>query len=332
MRFTVATYNIHKGFSQLNRRMVIHELRERLHGLAADILFLQEVVGVHRGHAARHRDWPAKPQHEFIADTVWHEVAYGKNAQSTGTGTTATRCCRAFRSRAQENLDISAHAFESRGLLHCEIKLADASPTLHCINVHLGLFERGRQWQIRALCERIRATVPREAPLVIAGDFNDWRRKANRMLVEELGVHEVFEAVRGRPARTFPSVLPVFRLDRIYARGLRIVDAHVHYAFPSGRRMSDHAALARRSTRPARGRDEPVSRRATASRSCAAAANSSRRSIAAIDARRARSLARDLHLRRRRRRPHRRRGAACAPRGAASRSACWSTAGARGTI
>jgi endonuclease/exonuclease/phosphatase family metal-dependent hydrolase len=37
--------------------------------------------------------------------------------------------------------------------------------------------------------------------------------------------------------------MPVFRLDRIYARGLGIVDAHVHYAFPSGR-ISDHAALA----------------------------------------------------------------------------------------
>jgi endonuclease/exonuclease/phosphatase family metal-dependent hydrolase len=49
MRFTVATYNIHKGFTQLNRRMVIHELRERLHGLSVDILLLQEVVGVHRG-------------------------------------------------------------------------------------------------------------------------------------------------------------------------------------------------------------------------------------------------------------------------------------------
>ena len=85
--------------------------------------------------------------------------------------------------------------------------------------------------------------MPAAAPLVIAGDFNDWRHKANRLLVEELGVVEVFAAVRGRPARTFPSVLPVFRLDRIYARGLAIVDAHVHYAFPSGR-ISDHAALA----------------------------------------------------------------------------------------
>ena len=54
---------------------------------------------------------------------------------------------------------------------------------------------------------------------------------------------EVFVAARGRPARTFPSVLPVFRLDRIYARGLRVVGADVHYAYPLAR-MSDHAALA----------------------------------------------------------------------------------------
>jgi hypothetical protein len=37
--------------------------------------------------------------------------------------------------------------------------------------------------------------------------------------------------------------MPVFRLYRIYARGLSILDAGVHYAFPSGR-ISDHAALA----------------------------------------------------------------------------------------
>jgi endonuclease/exonuclease/phosphatase family metal-dependent hydrolase len=144
---------------------------------------------------------------------------------------------------AHENEDISAHAFETRGLLHCEIKLGEKTPALHCLNVHLGLFERGRSWQIRALVDRIRDTVPRDAPMIIAGDFNDWRRKADRTLTDQLGVYEVFEEVRGRPARTFPSVLPMFRLDRIYARGLNVVDARVHYAFPNGR-MSDHAALA----------------------------------------------------------------------------------------
>jgi endonuclease/exonuclease/phosphatase family metal-dependent hydrolase len=143
----------------------------------------------------------------------------------------------------QENLDISAHLFESRGLLHCEIALGEGTPSLHCMNVHLGLFERGRQWQIRALVDRIRAEVPDGAPLIIAGDFNDWRSKGDRALTEALGCVEVFEHVTGRPARTFPSLMPMFRLDRIYARGLKVVDARVHYA-THGARMSDHAALA----------------------------------------------------------------------------------------
>jgi len=241
MRFTVATYNIHKGFSQLNRRMVIHELRERLAGLDADILFLQEVIGVHERHAARHRDWPAKPQHEFIADRSWHEVAYGQTAV-TRHGHHGNAVLSRYPIVAQENEDISAHAFESRGLLHCEVKLDERAPILHCLNVHLGLFERGRQWQIRALVDRINETVPRDAPMVIAGDFNDWRRKADRTLQERLGVIEVFESARGRPARTFPAVLPMFRLDRIYARGLIVSGAEVHYAYPPAR-LSDHAAL-----------------------------------------------------------------------------------------
>lgn len=242
MRFTVATYNIHKGFSQLARRMVIHELRDKLHGLSADIVFLQEVQGAHRRHAARYRDWPGKPQHEFIADSMWREVAYGRNAD-TRHGHHGNAMLSRFPITAQTNQDISAHLFESRGMLHCVMQLGRGLPPLHCINVHLGLFERGRRWQVHALTERIRASVPAGEPLVIAGDFNDWRSKADRALQRELGVVEVFSAARGRPARTFPSVLPVFRLDRIYARGLRILDADVHYVYPLAR-LSDHAALA----------------------------------------------------------------------------------------
>jgi len=248
MKFTVATFNIHKGFSHLTRRMVIHELKEKLHGMSADILFLQEVQGVHHRNAGRYLDWPGKPQHEFIADTVWREVAYGRNAVYR-QGHHGNAILSRFPIITQENEDISAHVFENRGLLHCEIKLTEGAPNLHCINVHLGLFERGRQWQIRSLTERIRATVPKGAPLIIAGDFNDWRRKGDRILTDELGVYEVFDEVKGRPARTFPSVLPMFRLDRIYARRLDVHDARVHYAFPSGR-LSDHAALAATFTLP----------------------------------------------------------------------------------
>jgi endonuclease/exonuclease/phosphatase family metal-dependent hydrolase len=242
VRFTVATYNIHKGFSGFMKRVVVQELRERLHGLDADIVFLQEVQGMHERHAGRYRNWPTKPQHEYIADSNWQEVAYGKNA-TYRSGHHGNALLSRFSIVTQDNEDISAHPFESRGVLHCVVNLGPKVPELHCMNVHLGLFERGRQWQVRALVERIRATVPKEAPLVIAGDFNDWRHKANRALVEELNVVEVFEAVKGRAARTFPSVMPVFSLDRIYARGLKVVEAHVHCAFPAAK-ISDHAALA----------------------------------------------------------------------------------------
>ena len=138
MKFSVATYNIHKGFSHLTRRMVIHELKEKLHGLSADVLFLQEVQGVHHRHAGRYHDWPRKPQHEFIADTMWHEVAYGRNAVYRH-GHHGNALLSRFPIMAQENADISAHAFESRGLLHCEMKLGEGAPVLHCLNVHLGL-------------------------------------------------------------------------------------------------------------------------------------------------------------------------------------------------
>jgi endonuclease/exonuclease/phosphatase family metal-dependent hydrolase len=78
-RLRVTTYNIHKGFSQFNRRMMVHELRERLRHLDSDIVFLQEVQGLHLHHASNHDNWPEEPQHEFLAEDVWQSTAYGQN-------------------------------------------------------------------------------------------------------------------------------------------------------------------------------------------------------------------------------------------------------------
>jgi len=47
-RFTVLTYNIHKGFSSGNRHFVLHQIREALLAAHADVLFLQETQGEHR--------------------------------------------------------------------------------------------------------------------------------------------------------------------------------------------------------------------------------------------------------------------------------------------
>ena len=157
--------------------MVIHELRERLHGLAADILFLQEVHG--RAPTATPRGTSTGRRSRSTSSSPTpsgSEVAYGKNAIYRH-GHHGNAVLSRFPIVAHENLDISAHAFESRGLLHCVINLGPRVPKLHCLNVHLGLFERGRKWQIRALCERIRDDGP-------AGRAARHRRRLQRLAAQ----------------------------------------------------------------------------------------------------------------------------------------------------
>jgi endonuclease/exonuclease/phosphatase family metal-dependent hydrolase len=241
MELHVASYNIHKGLSQFNRRMVMHELRERLRAIDADIVFLQEVLGRHERHADRFGNWPAQPQYEFLADSVWRQFAYGRNA-IYDHGHHGNAILSRFPILTAENQDVSAHPFERRGLLHCEVRLPRVDVTVHCLCVHFALNERGRRQQIGALIDRIVEIVPEDAPLIVAGDFNDWRNRAGQRLAHELGLVEVFRDHRGRPARSFPSRLPVFRLDRIYVRGLSVYHAQVHHGEPWSR-ISDHAML-----------------------------------------------------------------------------------------
>jgi endonuclease/exonuclease/phosphatase family metal-dependent hydrolase len=237
----VTTYNIHKGFSHFNRRMMVHELRDHLRNLAADVVFLQEVQGEHERHAARFENWPAEPQYEFLADSVWSEFAYGRNAVYDH-GHHGNAILSRYPIIKSENQDVSAHAFERRGLLHCEIDWPGADQPLHCLCVHLALNERGRGIQVGAVIERIRREVPDDAPLVLAGDFNDWRNRAGRRFADELGLVEAFGDHRGKSARSFPSLFPVLRLDRIYTRGFSVEHTEVHHGHPWSR-ISDHAAL-----------------------------------------------------------------------------------------
>jgi len=241
MNLNLATYNIHKGFSQFNRRVMIHELRDRLRLLAADIIFLQEVQGHHGRNAARFEDWPDEPQYEFLADQVWNDFAYGRNAVYDH-GHHGNAILSRYPILRAENQDVSTHSLERRGLLHCEIEVPQLPRPLHCICVHLALHERGRRHQVGALIERLQREVPPDAPLVVAGDFNDWRNLAGKRLAADLGLREALSDHRGRPARTFPSAFPVLRLDRIYVRGFRVRHVHVHHG-PMWSRLSDHAAL-----------------------------------------------------------------------------------------
>ncbi len=237
----IVTYNIHKGLSHFNRRLVLHELRDLLRQVHADVVFLQEVMGAHRLFAERHDNWPAQTQYEFLADAIWGEYAYGKNAVYPA-GHHGNALLSKLPINSWHNEDVSAHRLDNRGLLHCELHIPGWSQPLHCVCVHLGLVSRWRKKQLLALRHRIEQWVPPQAPLIVAGDFNDWRFEAGREFARALHLKEAFEQIHGAPARSFPAKLPMLCLDRIYVRGLEIESATVHSGRPWSK-LSDHAAL-----------------------------------------------------------------------------------------
>jgi endonuclease/exonuclease/phosphatase family metal-dependent hydrolase len=277
----VATYNIHKGvlrdFVGLRRVARIHELRSRLHDLGGDLIFLQEVQGQHAHHARRFEHWPAEPQDVFLAKSPKlkqsFETAYGCNATYLH-GHHGNALLSRYPILGLENRDVSDHALEKRGVLHCVVQIDGLE--VHCFVVHFGLLARSRERQLDALIDWVSREVASDAPLIIAGDFNDWRNRLSERLCAEIGVVEVFDALgpkvdlvqraayfthdrfppAGSPelaapkvaarmvrtARTYPALVPWLRMDRIYQRGFRVGAVRVLRGI-GWARLSDHSPL-----------------------------------------------------------------------------------------
>jgi endonuclease/exonuclease/phosphatase family metal-dependent hydrolase len=234
--FRVLTLNIPKGFALGPKRLVLNNIRGSLRRDGANIVFLQEVVGDNSRHRKNLRMWPEASQLEFLADTVWSHHAYGKNAiYQHGHHGNAILSELPFSS--WDNIDASFVNFSQRGFLHGTI-----AGNIHLICVHLGLFEKERRLQVFLLIDYINRTVPVDAPLIIAGDFNDWRKVCHRNLKSALHLQEVHEQLNGACAFTYPAFYPMLPMDRIYLRGFTI-DTCQSFAGDNWRDFSDHCAL-----------------------------------------------------------------------------------------
>lgn len=238
---TVLSLNVHKGFSLFNRRLVLHELRDAIRAVGADLVFLQEVVGEHSGHASRHERWPAVPQYEFLADSIWSSHAYGRNAVYQ-QGHHGNALLSRYPIDAYDNYDVSISRHERRGMLHCRIGVPWLDQPLHAFCVHLGLRESHRRQQVRAPADATNSFARGDEAVIVAGDFNDWRQRAHRVLEQSARLTEAFIATHGRAARSFPARLPLLRLDRVYVRGLRASSGRVLTSRPWSH-LSDHAGL-----------------------------------------------------------------------------------------
>ncbi len=239
----ILTYNIHKGYCSGKRRFVLDSMRQRIAETGADIVFLQEVHGIAEKSARKRSrfSYPDQPHFEYLADQAWPHYAYGRNAiYRKGDHGNAILSMHPFLS--WENIDVSLFPRSSRSILHGVIDLQAANTRLHTLCVHLGLLEQERREQLQALTRRIDEHVPRDEPMIIAGDFNDWRRRAERHLHDDLDLQELFVTLEGRHARTFPVWAPLLPVDRVYFRGLEPLYCR-KLASGHWRDLSDHAAL-----------------------------------------------------------------------------------------
>ena len=243
-RLRVATYNIHKGVRGVGpgKRLEIHNLGLGVEALDADVVFLTEVRLHHRGDARQFDrtwfGWPDQGQADFLAPEGY-SVAYRTNAV-TRHGEHGNALLSRWPIGDIGHHDVSDHRFEQRGLLHVPVQWHGRE--VHAVVAHLGLIHASRVRQIQRLADFIAAEVPRDAALVVAGDFNDWGEKLDGPMAEIGLARALGDGPRAVRRATFPSRVPVFALDRIYTRVLDCRSTFVPRG-SSWARMSDHLPL-----------------------------------------------------------------------------------------
>ena len=237
---SLVTYNIHKGFGLGRLRFLLPQMRHALSGLQPDFMLLQEVQGFYRQRSKRIQPAPVRTQFEYMAEHDWPHFIYAKNAiYPSGHHGNAILSKHTF--DKFENFNLSKHRRASRSILHGQIKIAEGL-NLHLLCVHLALFKAERHAQCKAIIQKIRQVIPEHEPLLMAGDFNDWRKELSRPLAEEMGISEAFQTVEGEHARSFPAIRPSLCMDRIYFRGLKVKRVQCLHGKP-WRTLSDHVPL-----------------------------------------------------------------------------------------
>jgi endonuclease/exonuclease/phosphatase family metal-dependent hydrolase len=233
-KLRLVTYNIHKGIGGTDRRYRLERVVEVLRHCQPDIALLQEVDdGVPRSHGDRQVDLLAEavglPHRAFQRNVHLKRGHYGNAVLSR------------FPLTSVDNIDLTIPLKKRRRALvvRCRVPAGGHRRSLLLVNVHLGLSSMERQLQLRRLLKRHPlANAAWRLPMVIGGDYNDVFGNLGKRIMYQQGFSSV-----GQKIRTFPAVLPVSSLDRIFFRGPLQLD----HAFASrsqlARQASDHLPL-----------------------------------------------------------------------------------------
>ena len=224
----IVTYNIHRCRG-MDRRLLPRRIAEVLTSLRADVIALQEVLGIgpkKRGQdeelgAALGMGWIMAPvrlhRGSVFGNVVMSRYPIVEDTQYDLTWKNRRpRCC--------QRADILV-----------------GPQRLHVYNVHLGTGLRERQFQTARLAQVIEDHRS-SAPKIVLGDFNEWGRGlAAANLTPKLKSLNLRSFLKRR--RTYPGFFPVLHLDHIFYDGqVEVINVQVPRTRLS-RIASDHLPL-----------------------------------------------------------------------------------------
>ena len=231
------TWNIHGGLGR-DRRRDLGRIAALLQDMKCEVAALQEVGDPHlttrENEVADHAAWLGRRLGWF--------AAYGPNLVLRGRPYGNAILSR-FPIAHAHNYDLSIEDREPRGCLRADLSLPEGR-SLHLFDLHLGLSggERRRQAAMLLSADLLRDTAL-TAPLVVCGDFNIWSplpgpiRRLLRTSLRDAAT------IAGSRRATWPSVLPLLRLDRAYVDdGVQVLACGV-VNDPRTRAASDHLPL-----------------------------------------------------------------------------------------
>lgn len=233
----IVTYNVHRCVGN-DRRLDVGRIADVLAKLEPDIVALQELDvgrartgGVDQAHEiARRLDMAC----HFHAALKVEEELYGD----------AILTC--FPERLVQVGPLPGYApfraLEPRGALWVEVEISGVP--VQIINTHLGLVPREQQLQAAHLAGPAWLKHPHcQGPTILLGDFNATATSVvYRTFVKGLSPARALAKTK-TPTATFPSPLPVLRIDHLFVSPeIQVTDVFAPFA-PLTRVASDHLPL-----------------------------------------------------------------------------------------
>ncbi len=223
---------MHKGIGGRDRRYRIERIIDVIEIENPDLICLQEVDR----HVQRsHFDDQPRMLAEYFKSAAH---LYQPNVHLT-TGVYGNLVLSRWPFLSKHQLSLRLRAKKPRAQQTAVVDTPEGP--LHLVNLHLGLAEQERHWQVGHLLGHHLFRAAEHLPTVIVGDWNDWRNTLHHAALGHLGFTQV--TAPASRFRTFPAYLPLGALDKMFVRGeITVRHARVVHSWLA-RRTSDHLPL-----------------------------------------------------------------------------------------